>query len=213
MKAFYDALAQVTKEIVDPEKNKKVKGRRIEWEYADLVNVLKAIRPLCGKHGISINQTPTIADRILTITTVLRYKDGSELVETSTFPCVSTTEQDVGKAITYYRRYVLSSIFCIAADDDVDDVTRHEQNKTTKKQTQIIKQVQESLFDIAQKKLNDCSKLHGREVVVKFLETNHKAWDQTEASQQALIKSLERGDCDAFADQYDAAMGTNYVPF
>ena len=40
-----------------------------------------------------------------------------------------------------------------------------------------------------------------------------KAWKHTEASQQALIKSLERGDCDSFADEYDAAMGSNHVPF
>ena len=189
MKAFFDALAQVQKEIIDPEKNKEVKGRAIKFEYADLPAVLKTIRPLCGKHGISVTQTPTIVDRILTIKTVLRYKDGSELIETSSFPCTGTKEQEIGKAITYYRRYVLTSIFCVAADDDADDVTKHEQGTPTKKQNQIIKQVQESLFDIAQKKLNDCSQLHGRELVVKFLETNHKAWDQTEASQQALIKA------------------------
>ena len=213
MKAFFDALSQVQKEIIDPEKNKEVKGRAIKFEYADLPAVLKTIRPLCGKHGISVTQTPTIVDRVLTIKTVLRYKDGSELVESSSFPCMGTKEQEIGKAITYYRRYVLTSIFCVAADDDADDVTKHEQGTPTKKQNQIIKQVQESLFDIAQKKLNDCSQIHGRELVVKFLETNHKAWDQTEASQQALIKSIERGDCDAFADQYDSAMGSNYVPF
>ena len=151
MKAFFDALSQVQKEIIDPEKNKEVKGRAIKFEYADLPAVLKTIRPLCGKHGISVTQTPTIVDRVLTIKTVLRYKDGSELVETSSFPCTGTKEQEIGKAITYYRRYVLTSIFCVAADDDADDVTKHEQGTPTKKQNQIIKQVQESLFDIAQK--------------------------------------------------------------
>ena len=43
MKAFYDALAQVQKEIIDPEKNKEVKGRQIKFEYADLPAVLKQL--------------------------------------------------------------------------------------------------------------------------------------------------------------------------
>ena len=218
MNKFFEALALVASEIEDPEKNKKVRSGRIQWEYADLPSILKAVRPVCAKHGISIMQSPSVIDKQLHIKTVVRYKDGSHITEESTWPCETKDVQKIGGLITYYRKYGLQAALNISGDDDQDDMSRHEENNKnqnfqTKKQANIVKEVENNLKNIATKKLKDYISLHGQEVVKSFVETNHNSWRDSQEETKKLIDSLDNGDCDAFRDQYHEAMGSNYVPF
>jgi hypothetical protein len=74
--------------------------------------------PSLSKHGISVAQMTAVTDTGLTVATRLMHKSGQWLE--STYPVSYDKPQAMGSAITYARRYSLSAICCISADDDDD---------------------------------------------------------------------------------------------
>lgn len=88
-------------------------------KYADLASVLEAIREPLASNGLSITQTTQLRDAGLVLVTALRHASG-QWIE-SEYPLPATVRpQELGSALTYARRYSLSAITCIAADDDDD---------------------------------------------------------------------------------------------
>lgn len=88
-------------------------------KYADLASVLDAIREPLASNGLSITQTPQIRDAGLVLVTTLRHASGQWI--DSEYPLPTTVRpQELGSALTYARRYSLSAITCIAADEDDD---------------------------------------------------------------------------------------------
>jgi hypothetical protein len=88
--------------------------------YASLGSVIDAVREALAKEGIAITQgTRVDGDRIY-LTTALRL--GDEVIS-SEYPVapVTATPQQVGSALTYARRYSLSSLLVVATGDAEDD--------------------------------------------------------------------------------------------
>ena len=94
-------------------------------KYAPLNDILKLVRPLLKKQGLSIIQVPGGDGENVTMTTVLLHKSG-EFIETEPLTLPSTpvkgkyTAQGAGSAITYGRRYSLSAVLGISSEDDDD---------------------------------------------------------------------------------------------
>lgn len=87
--------------------------------YADLAAVIDAIRAPLAANGLSYSQTTEIRDGGLVLVTTLRHSSGQWIA--SEYPLPSAAKpQELGSALTYARRYSLSAIACIAADDDDD---------------------------------------------------------------------------------------------
>lgn len=84
-------------------------------KYADLASVFDAVRKPLSENGIGVSQL--INDGILT--TLLVHTSGQWLSSTMALP-VTPRPQELGSALTYYRRYALSSITGMSADDDDD---------------------------------------------------------------------------------------------
>lgn len=88
-------------------------------KYADLAAVLDAIRKPLGDKGLSVTQTTEIRDGGFVLVTTLRHASGQWVASEYPLP-VAAKPQELGSALTYARRYSLSAIACIAADEDDD---------------------------------------------------------------------------------------------
>lgn len=88
-------------------------------KYADLAAVLEAIRKPLADNNLSTTQTMEIREGGLVLVTTLRHATGQWIASEYPLP-VNAKPQELGSALTYARRYSLSAIACIAADEDDD---------------------------------------------------------------------------------------------
>jgi hypothetical protein len=93
----------------------------LKSKYADLASVWSAARDILGKHGLCVIQAPgKLEGTTLELTTRLLHQSGQWLESTISLPVVKLDAQTCGGAITYARRYSLSAMLGIVADDDDD---------------------------------------------------------------------------------------------
>lgn len=86
-------------------------------KYATLENIIKVIKPLLLKHGLSFSQFPSGEHGL---TTILMHASGEWIEsEVSTSP-KDNTPQALGSALTYMRRYALSAVLGLATESDDD---------------------------------------------------------------------------------------------
>lgn len=116
MGALYGALAEAQGQFPDIPKNKTGHG----YKYADIADILKAVRPVLSKRGLAVFQDIQ-GEKLVT---TLAHKSGATL--TSTYPLVTDQTgrmnniQKIGAALTYARRYSLTALLGVAADEDAD---------------------------------------------------------------------------------------------
>lgn len=88
-------------------------------KYADLGNVIDAIKPALVKHGLFFWQVSHEAPNGAMIETVLGHKSGGERSLGTLFvPADKSNAHGFGSALTYARRYALMAAFGIPAEDD-----------------------------------------------------------------------------------------------
>lgn len=87
-------------------------------KYADLNALREVIREPLALNDLSVIQLPRFYDKEVEVETMLMHKSGEFIAETLRMPVGQTTAQAVGSALTYCRRYSLSAILNLAADDD-----------------------------------------------------------------------------------------------
>jgi len=92
------------------------------YSYADLPAIFGIINPLLKEHGLGFTQ-PIIGDTIKTI--IFHIESGESIESSTTIPQNVTLKgmndfQVLGSAITYLRRYALSSILGLVTDKDTD---------------------------------------------------------------------------------------------
>jgi hypothetical protein len=88
-------------------------------KYATLSSVLEAIRKPLTDNGIAVTQTTELRDGAFCLVTRLAHSSGQWLAGEYLLPA-NVSPQQLGSALTYARRYSLSAIACIAADEDDD---------------------------------------------------------------------------------------------
>lgn len=118
MKNLYKALADFQQEV--PVIHKGTEG--YGYSYTDLPEIFKVINPLMKKHGLGFTQ-PVMGQYIRTI--VFHIESGEQIESSTDIPQgVSLAKmndfQVLGSAITYIRRYALSSILGLVTDKDTD---------------------------------------------------------------------------------------------
>lgn len=111
------ALKNFQNSVNDPVKS----GRANYGKYVTLDALISVARQYLSENGLSFMQIPGGNGQDITITTVLLH-DSGEWIETEPFTVrVSKHDaQGAGSAVTYLRRYSLSSILGMAWDDDDD---------------------------------------------------------------------------------------------
>ena len=92
------------------------------YTYADLADVLAVVRPLLARNGLVIVQRtvrePQAGKTILI--TELRHVAGGSVTSEVDLGQTSANAQQFGGALTYLRRYELTTLLGIAAEDDTD---------------------------------------------------------------------------------------------
>lgn len=115
---------------------KRCKNPFFNSKYADYTEILSCVKEALNNEGVSILQ-PIHED---VVETVLLHESGEWISSITKIFNVSNKPQDYGSAITYARRYALSSILSIDSDDDDDGNLANGNHQTV--QTKQTKSVQ-----------------------------------------------------------------------
>lgn len=110
------ALAAAQAEMKNATLNKV--NPHFKSKYADLAQIRDAVTPALAKHGIAVAQGTDTTDGGIVVVTRLLHKSGQWME--SRFPISYDKPQAMGSAYTYARRYSLSAMCAISADEDDD---------------------------------------------------------------------------------------------
>lgn len=91
-------------------------GVKYKFKYATFANILDKIKQPLSDNGLSFTQ---LVNEDGGVTTVLMHSSG-EYISSTLVIRGEETPQGIGSTITYSKRYALSSILGICADDDDD---------------------------------------------------------------------------------------------
>jgi len=127
MKELYTALGKF--QDVCPKITKSADNPYFKSKYAELSSIVNLITPALRKTGLVVIQ-PVVGDCVRTI--VAHPESGQEI--SSEYPLnKNENPQKFGAEVTYARRYSLTSVLGIVAEDDDDGNTAS--GKTTEKPT------------------------------------------------------------------------------
>jgi len=121
--ALAAALVAAATELTDVHRTRTAQiptksGGSYGYRYADLADLLQAVRPVLAKHGLVATQTAsTVGDEVAIWTTLLHQTGQFVTASALTLPA-GRTAQETGSAVTYGRRYALMALLGLAADDD-----------------------------------------------------------------------------------------------
>lgn len=119
------AWVKVQSETEDPIKNRKSHN----GDYADLGQTLEIARPLLSKHGLALIQHPgkSSPGRVSVESLLIHSESGQWVLMESEMNDLSEGEkrnvnssQATGQVITYARRYALTTLMLVSAQDDTD---------------------------------------------------------------------------------------------
>jgi hypothetical protein len=136
--ALAKAFSGLLGEIQDPIKNKAAHTAR----YADLPQILGIARPLLSKYGLAISQFPGKASPgKVCIETILMHESGEWISSEYEMDSIDPSEiarlksvtpaQATGIIITYARRYSLTALLGICAQEDTDGNVSNSNKKLT----------------------------------------------------------------------------------
>ena len=121
-----------------------------ERTYANLQSVIDAIKPHLAAHGLAVVQAPMPNPNGISLRTTLMHSSGQWIAGQIDLPIDRMGGiQGMGSALTYARRYALSALVGIAADEDDDGEASMKAAKEYKKQQvqEVRQQATESNVD------------------------------------------------------------------
>lgn len=127
MSELFKSILEAKRNITPPQKNRKAMYGR----YADLEAILTAVEPALAEQGLVIVQTVTHSEGSNYLRTSVVHVESGESIS-SDVPLVSKDDRDpqkLGGSITYARRYGITALLSIVADDDDDGNTSAGKNK------------------------------------------------------------------------------------
>lgn len=154
IKELATSLSKFQGEIKDAPKNKEVKSSNSKgpsYKHADLAGILEIARPILTKYELSVIQLPGSANNIVTVETVLMHSSGEWISSTLEMAMdapefISGTDQygnryenrrkglshpqEVGKYITFARRYGIAAILGISQIDDEESMIEEKDNSS-----------------------------------------------------------------------------------
>lgn len=127
------ALARAQAKFPPITKGRKAKvptktGGEYSYDYADIGDVLTAVRPVLAAEGIAVVQATEDSEHGYLLVTKLLWRDQS-IEGRMPLPIENAGPQQVGSLLTYYRRYGLTALIGVAAEDDDDGRSAQEHVK------------------------------------------------------------------------------------
>lgn len=122
---IFEALAKAQSEIASPEKNKTVvvktkTGGSYNFKYATLDAIIDCVRKPLSKNGMWFTQTLANGNGKYRLVTTLGHSSGQWIASETPILSGSADNQEFGSALTYMKRYALSALLGVAADEDDD---------------------------------------------------------------------------------------------
>lgn len=120
------ALAKASASFTDIHKDREVEVKsekrdtKYTFRYATLANITEATRKHLSDNELHVMQIPASSQRGTVLVTRLMHSSGEWVEACLAIPQNMQIPQQFGSALTYARRYVISSLLNIAADDDDD---------------------------------------------------------------------------------------------
>ncbi len=125
--------------------------------YADFTAIMDACRLPLSDNGLSVMQYCETLGEKLMLVTMLAHTSGQWIK--SQFPLTTTqnTSQAIGSAMTYGKRYCLSSMLGIVSDEDDDGeaASNVEGKKLTAEQVSVLKKIEKGLPEFYREKLSE----------------------------------------------------------
>ena len=119
-KNIIKSLIVTQQEIKNPERNKKGYG----YKYTSLDKIIDDTQSILNKNGLTITSSLRISDGKQMLTTSLFHESGESITSDFLLESAGISKannlQQIGAAITYARRYILSALLNIASEDDDD---------------------------------------------------------------------------------------------
>ena len=137
-KEFSEAFLAAQRDMKNPAKNhtaivKMKSGGQFSYKYASLDETMECVKEALHAQGIAIAQPPVSEAGCIGIRTELIY--GEEIWDRGTLLMPASDDpQKVGSALTYLRRYGLSSAVGMVAEDDDDGQGAQGKGSTDKPQ-------------------------------------------------------------------------------
>jgi hypothetical protein len=126
--ALYGALAKAQGAFQPIVKNREVEitmktGGRYKFRYADLEEILTKTRPALSANGLALIQTVEHGQQGALLVCRLMHAQGGMMASEVAMPGVRdmADPKAFGAAITYLRRYMVTAMLGVAADDDLDE--------------------------------------------------------------------------------------------
>ena len=108
--AFHTDLPKVGKNKINP---------HFKSKYAGLDDIAEAVLPALGKHGLAFVAAPTLTEHGFALVCTLKHETGGQVAGSWPLPS-GGKPQDLGSALTYARRYMLTALTGVAPDEDDD---------------------------------------------------------------------------------------------
>lgn len=127
------ALAKAQSEITSPPRNREVTvktktGGSYKFKYATLDSIIDHVRAPLTRNGIWFIQTlESDGGGRYRLVTTLTHESGQYITSETPLLVGGAGNQEFGSALTYMRRYALTALLGIAADED-DDANRADGN-------------------------------------------------------------------------------------
>jgi len=121
------ALSKAQGEFITPKKDSD--NPFFKSKYADLATIWDSCRKILSSNGLCVIQTTEVSPpEIVVLRTMLLHNSGQWIVSKLCMKPIKNTPQDIGSCITYARRYSLSAIVGIAAEDDDGNMASDNKN-------------------------------------------------------------------------------------
>lgn len=125
--ALFSALAKAQGEFKPIEKNREVEitmrsGGKFKFRYADLEEILSKTRPALSANGLALIQRMEPTESGALVHCDLMHAAGGILSSSHLLPKYADDDiKGFGALITYHRRYLVTAMLGVAADDDLDE--------------------------------------------------------------------------------------------
>ncbi|ABO60587.1 ERF family protein (plasmid) [Burkholderia vietnamiensis] len=115
----FDPIVKNREVTVQPKDQSK---RAYKFKYADLEEIRSKTTPHLSKNGFALlSLVTTHTTGGVHIRTILAHKTGARIESDMDVNRIGGEIKDFGATITYLRRYVVSALLGVAADDDLDE--------------------------------------------------------------------------------------------
>lgn len=198
--ALAGALAIAQGAWSNPPKSREVTVRsdkgNYKFAYATLDTILDHIRAPLSENGLSVTQAIDLAGERPVVRTMLMHSSG-EWLESVT-PLIGNTNkpQEFGSAVTYARRYALSAMLSLTADDDDDGNVAQGNTVEDRRDRQgtkppVASQVSQEIRDLAAGIAKDINSAGLPESVRAYWFTKKADLERIKAASPAAFMHLE----------------------